>query len=98
LYSEYIIKEDLKLSENFDLRGQLIRTVRYTDELVILAKEEAVLQGMFDRLNKVGRCCGMEMNVENTKGDDNRKAAIPNILHDSSNNLKMWNISPTWVS
>jgi len=26
-----------------------------------------VLQGMIDRLIEVGRCCGMEVNVENTK-------------------------------
>jgi hypothetical protein len=85
VYSEYIIKGDLKGFEIFDSGGQLIRTVRYTDVLVILAKEEAVLQGMIHRLNEVGRCCGLEMNVENAKGDDNRKAAIPNIIHDSSN-------------
>jgi hypothetical protein len=34
---------------------------------VILAKEEAVLQGMSDRLIEIGRCYGMEMNVEHTK-------------------------------
>jgi hypothetical protein len=26
--------------------------------------EEMVLQGMTDKLIEVGRCCGMEMNVE----------------------------------
>ena len=43
--------------------------MRYTDEFVILSEEEAVLQGMVDRVIEVGRCCGMEVNVENTKGD-----------------------------
>ncbi|PNF39172.1 hypothetical protein B7P43_G01317 [Cryptotermes secundus] len=32
-----------------------------------MAKEETVLQGMIDRLIKIGRCYGMEMNVEKTK-------------------------------
>jgi hypothetical protein len=38
--------------------------VKYEDELVLVAKEETVLQGMIDRLIEIGRCGGMEMNVE----------------------------------
>jgi len=34
------------------------------DDDVLLAKEEAMLQGMIDRLIDAGRCCGMEMNVK----------------------------------
>jgi hypothetical protein len=34
---------------------------------VLLAKEEAALQGMTDRLIEIERCYGMEMNVEKTK-------------------------------
>jgi hypothetical protein len=41
--------------------------VKYADDLVILAKEEMVPQGMTDRLSEIGRCYGMEMNVEKTK-------------------------------
>jgi len=40
---------------------------------------------MIARLIEVGRCCGMEVNVENNKGDDNLKATIPKIRYDSSN-------------
>jgi hypothetical protein len=36
--------------------------------LVLLAKEEKVLQDMIDKLIEIGRCYGMEMNVEKTKG------------------------------
>jgi hypothetical protein len=36
----------------------------YADDLVLLAKEEKVLQGMIDKLIEIGRCCGMEMSVE----------------------------------
>jgi hypothetical protein len=38
--------------------------VKYVDDLVLLAKEEKVLQDMIDKLIEIGRCCGMEMNVE----------------------------------
>jgi hypothetical protein len=34
---------------------------------VLLAKEGTVLQSMIDRLIEVGRCCGMEINVEKSK-------------------------------
>ena len=34
---------------------------------MLLAKEETVLQGMIDRLTEIGRCYGMEMNMEKTK-------------------------------
>jgi hypothetical protein len=32
------------------LGGQIIQTVKYADDLVLMAKEETVLQGMNDRL------------------------------------------------
>ena len=35
--------------------------------LVLLAKEEKLLQDMIDELIEIGRCYGMEMNVEKTK-------------------------------
>jgi hypothetical protein len=47
--------------------GQIIHTVKYSDELVLLAKEGKVLQDMIDKLIEIGRCYGMEMNVEKTK-------------------------------
>jgi hypothetical protein len=33
----------------------------------VLAKEEPVVQGMIDRLIEIGKCHGMEMNVENLR-------------------------------
>jgi len=45
----------------------VVRTVRYADNLVLLAKEEMMLRNMTDRLTEKGRCCEMEMNVGNTK-------------------------------
>jgi len=48
----------------FKIGGQIIQTVKYTDELVLMAKEETVLQGIIDKLIEIGRCYCMEMNVE----------------------------------
>jgi hypothetical protein len=54
--------EALESYGGFKIRGQVIRTVKYTDKRVLLAKEETVLQDMFDRLIKIGSCYGMAMN------------------------------------
>jgi hypothetical protein len=64
LYSEYLTKEALEGFGDFKIGGQVIRTVKYADNLVLLAREENVLQGMVDRLSEIGRRYGMEMNVE----------------------------------
>ena len=50
MYSEYLTKETFEGFGYFRL-GQGIRTVKYTDDLVLLAEEETVLEGMIDRLN-----------------------------------------------
>jgi hypothetical protein len=62
-----LTKEAVEGFGDFEIGGQVIRTVKYADDLVLLAKEETVLQGMVDRLIEIGRRCGMEMNVEETK-------------------------------
>ena len=49
LYSEYITSEAVEGSGDVKTEGQVIRTVKYADYLVLLAKEETVLQGMIDR-------------------------------------------------
>ena len=46
--------------------GKLLN-LKYADDLVLMAKEETVLQGMIDKLTETGRCYGMEMNVKKTK-------------------------------
>jgi hypothetical protein len=55
LYSEYLTKEALEGFGGFKIGGQVIRTVKYADDLVLLAREEKVLQGMVDRVNEIGR-------------------------------------------
>jgi hypothetical protein len=52
LYSQYIINKALEEFGDFKIGGQVIFTVKYADELVLLVKEEMVSQGMTDRLLK----------------------------------------------
>ena len=67
LYSKYLTKEALEGLGDYKIGGQIIHTVKYADDLLVLAKEEKVLQDMIDKLIETGRCYGMETNVENTK-------------------------------
>jgi hypothetical protein len=67
LSSEYLTKEALEGLGDLKIGRQIIHTVKYADDLVLLAKEEKVLQDMIDKLTEIGRCYGMEMNVEKTK-------------------------------
>ena len=64
LYSEWLTKEPPDGLGDFNTGGQIIQTVKYADDRVLMAKEETVLQGMIDKLIEVGRSYGMEMNVE----------------------------------
>ena len=51
----------------YKIGRQIIHTVKYADDLVLLTKEENVLQKMIDKLIEIGGSYGMEMNVEKTK-------------------------------
>ena len=61
---------------DFKIGGQIIHTVKYADDLVLLAKEEKVLQDMIDKLIEIGRFYGMEINVEKNKSNENFKTTI----------------------
>ena len=67
LYSKCLTKEALEGFGDFKIGGQIIHTVKHADDLVLMAKEEKVLQDIIDKLIETGRCYGMEMNVEKTK-------------------------------
>ena len=67
LYSECLTKEALEGFGDFNIGGQIIQTVKYADDLVVLAKKEKVPQDMIDKLIEIGRCYGMETNMEKTK-------------------------------
>jgi hypothetical protein len=58
LYSRELTKESPEGFGDFKI-GQVIHTVKYADDLVLLAKEEAVLHGMIGRLIAIRRCYGM---------------------------------------
>jgi hypothetical protein len=66
LYGQYLNSEALEWYEDFK-RGQGIRTVKNTDKCVLLANKETVLQRIVNRLTKIGRYYGVEINVEETK-------------------------------
>jgi len=67
LYSECLTKEALEGSGDFKTGEKIIHTVKYADDLVLLAKKENVLQDMIDKLIEIGSCYGMEMNVGKKK-------------------------------
>ena len=66
-YSESLTKEALEGYGDFKIGGQIIHTVKYADDLMLLAKEEKVLQDTIDKLTEIWGCYGMEMKVEKTK-------------------------------
>jgi hypothetical protein len=57
--------------------------VKYADDLVLLDREEKVLQGVVDGPIEIGRRYGMEMNVEKTKVMRISRT-IPNKIYDRS--------------
>jgi len=67
LYSKRFTKKAPEGFGDFKIGGQINHTVKYADDLVLLAKEEKVLQDMIDKLTEIEGCYGMEMNVEKTK-------------------------------
>jgi hypothetical protein len=42
-------------------------TVKYRDDLVLLARDEMMLQEKIDGLTETGRCYGTEINVEKAR-------------------------------
>ena len=67
VYNECLIKEALEGFGDFKIGGQIINTLKYADDLVLLAEEEKVLLDRIDKLIEIWGCYGMEMNVEKTK-------------------------------
>ena len=47
------MKEALDGLRDFKIGGKIIQTVKYADDLVLMAKEETVLQGMIDNLTEL---------------------------------------------
>jgi len=83
---------------DFTIGLQVIHTVKYADDLVLLAKEEKVLQDMIDKLIEIGRCYGMEMNVEKTKVMRISRQSSPVKIMIDQSNKRMWNLLNIWVA
>jgi len=98
LYSECLTKEAVEGFGHFKIGGQIIHTVKYADDLLLLAKEEKVLQDMTDKLTETGRCYGMEMNVEKTKIMRISRQPFPVKIMIDQNNYSMWNLLNIWVA
>jgi hypothetical protein len=50
LYDKYLTSEAPEGFGEFKIRGQVIGTAKYADDLVLLVEEEPVLQGMVERM------------------------------------------------
>jgi len=74
---------------DFKVGGQIIQTVKYADDLVLMAKEETALQGMIDKLIETGRYYSMEMNVEKTKVMRISRQSSPVTIKIDQNNWRM---------
>jgi len=68
------------LPKKLYIGGQIIQTVKYADDLVLIAKEETVLQGMIDKLIEIGSWYGNECGKN--KSNENFKTAIPSNNYD----------------
>jgi hypothetical protein len=65
--SEHLTKKVLEGFEDFKTEEKETHTVKYRDDLVLLAREETMLQEKIDGLTETGRCNGMEINVEKAR-------------------------------
>jgi len=71
------------------IQGQVIHTVKYADDVLLMAKEEIVLQGTTDRLTEIGRCYRMECGKTRVV----RISREPSPIHMADqNSWRMWNI------
>ena len=98
MYSERITNQALEGLGDFKIGGQIIHTVKYADDLVLLAKEEKVLRDMIDKLIEIGRCYGMEINVEKTKVMRISRQPFPVKIIIDQKNCRMWNLLNIWVA
>ena len=57
----------IHICPTYVIGGQVIRTVKCAVDLVLLSKKDVLLQGMTERLTEIGRCYGLEINVEKSK-------------------------------
>jgi len=66
--------------------GKVISTVNYADDVVLVTKEDTVVQGMLNRLTEIGRSYGMENNVKQRWCES--QTTVPSTDHDRSKQQK----------
>ena len=98
VYSKCLNKEALDWLGDLNFGGQIIQTVKYADELVLMAKEETVLDGVIDKLIEIGKCYGMEMNVKKTKVMRISRQPSPVKIMTYQKNWRMRNVLNIWVA
>ena len=62
-YSQHLTKEVLEGFGDFKIRQEIL-TVKCSDDLLLLAKEETALKGMIYRINANGKFCGEDIDIE----------------------------------
>ena len=82
LYSKCLTKEALEGLGDFKIGGQIIQIVKYADDLVLMAKEETVLQGMIDKLIEIWKMLRHGNECEKNKRNENFKTTIPSNNYD----------------
>jgi hypothetical protein len=66
-YSKYLTNEALEGFGDLKIGGQVILTVKYANDLLLMAMAETVMVCMIDTMNEIGRCEGREKDVEKTE-------------------------------
>ena len=94
---QYLAREALEGFGGFKKGGQVIYTMKYTDDLLKMAKQQTVLQGMSDRPIEIGTYCGMEMNVEKTEvmRISGQPSPVQTVIDQT---WRRWNTSTVWVA
>src|SRR5437867_1411605 len=67
MYSEFMIKEAMENVEGIKFNGINFTDLRYADDAVLVVYKRKKMQKMIDRLNKICKAYGMEINVKKSK-------------------------------
>jgi hypothetical protein len=90
--------EALERFGDFKIGGQVIHTVKYADDLVLLANEKIILQGITDSLVGIRRCCGVGMCVEKDMVMRISRQPSEMQITTDKNSGSVWNISNIWMT
>jgi len=92
LYSDYLTKEALEGFGDIKITGQVICTVKYAYDFVLLAKEKVVLQGMTEKLIEIARWLWNGIECGKKYCDESLKAITANTDYDRSKTAGEWGL------